>query len=151
MKRTRFNIPAAMAVLICCLALVGCGGGGEESTAQSAPPPGASASTLAWDPPTTFEDNTAMDPYRDLDYYEIYLREDANFTDNDAPVAQIAAVTNVLSEDGASNRQELATDFALGNLLSFTQPGAVYYLSVRSVGADGLKSGFSSPVVWNLS
>jgi hypothetical protein len=154
MRRDRFCIAIGMAVLLCCMTLVGCGGGGEgepESSAQPAPPPGPSSSSLAWDPPTTFEDNSPLDPYRDLDYYEIYLREDTNFTDDDAPVAQVAAVTNVLSVDGTSNRLELAADFALGNLLPFTQPGAAYYLSVKSVGADGLKSGFSAPIVWNLS
>ncbi|PWB65975.1 MAG: hypothetical protein C3F14_04780 [Deltaproteobacteria bacterium] len=106
---------------------------------------------MAWDPPTTFQDNTAMDPYRELDYYEIYMRSDANFTDNEAPVAQVAAITNVLAADGKSLQQELTTGFSLENLLPFTQPGAVYYLCVKSVGVDGLKSDFSVPVAWSLS
>jgi hypothetical protein len=92
-----------------------------------------------------------MDPYRDLDYYEFYLSSDANFTDNDAPVAQVAAITNVLLPNGNSYQQELTTEFALGNLVPFTQPGTVCYISIRSVAVSGLKSDFSAPVVWNVS
>lgn len=151
MKQVRPRLFVAITALIC-MALIGCGGGGgDTTTAQDTPSPGPSAPTLAWDPPTTHTDNSAMDPYRELDYYEIYLRSDANFTDNEAPVAQVAAVANVLAQDGQSSHQELTTGFSLGNLLPFTQPGAVYYLSVKSVGVDGLKSGFSAPVAWNLS
>jgi hypothetical protein len=152
MMRSGFKLWIVMASLLCCVALIGCGGGGgDESAPQSTPSPGSSSPSLAWDPPTTYADNTAMDPYRELDYYEIYLRDDANFTDNEAPVAQLAAIANVLAADGKTYHQELTASFSLDNLLPFTQPGAVYYLSVKSVGVDGLKSNFSAPVAWNVS
>lgn len=136
----RIAMAAALGIL-----LIGCGGGGGEGS----PSPGPSAPTLAWDPPATFSDNTALNPYRDLDYYEFYLRTDGNFTDNDTPVAQVSAVTNVLSPDGQSYLQSLTDAFDLNNLLPFTQGGTSYYLSIKSVGMDGLKSNFSAAVIWN--
>lgn len=143
----------AVRVLLCrlavaALALPGCGGG-EAGTSGSGP--SASAGVLAWDPPVTYVDNTALDPSMDLDYYEFYVREDEAFTDADPPLAQVAAVTDVLSPDGNFYLQELTREFVLDNLVPFAEPGRRYYLSIRAVGVDGLKSGFSAPVVWDLS
>lgn len=138
---------AAAAVLA--IVSAGCGGGGESGTSQQSI--GPATQTLAWDPPQTYIDNSLMDPYRELDYYEFYVASDPNFTDNDAPVAQVAAVTNVLNPDGQSYSQMLTNEFSLDHLRPFTQPGAVQYLSIRAVGIDGLKSGFSAPIQWNLS
>jgi len=104
---------------------------------------------LAWDPPQTYEDSTPLDPYRELDYYEFYLRGDNSFSDDDLPVAQVAAVTNVLAPDGTVTLQTLTTEFNLQNLLPFVPPGPTCFLSIRAVGVDGLKSGFSQPVAWN--
>ncbi len=150
MKRNGIHTMMALAASLAVL-LVGCGGGGGggEGGQASSPPPTLSAPSLAWDPPTTFSDNTIMDPYAELDYYELYLRTDANFTENDAPIAQVSAVTNVLAQDGNSYVQSLTTMFDLNNLVPFTQGGRVYYLSIKSVGVDGLKSSFSAPVAWN--
>lgn len=136
-------LTAAISVLF-----AGCGGGGEGTQAQSI---GPQTQTMAWDPPQTYTDNSQMDPYRELDYYEFYIASEPNFTDNEAPVAQVAAVTNVLNPDGLTYTQTLTSEFSLGNLLPFTQPGTVYYLSIRAVGIDGLKSGFSAPIIWNLT
>lgn len=149
MMLNRFCLLVALAVAMGVL-VAGCGGGadGESSISQ---PIGPQTQTLAWDPPQTYIDNSQMDPYRELDYYEFYVGSDPNFTDNDAPVAQVAAVANILNPDGHSYTQVLTNEFSLGNLLPFTQPGAVHYLSIRAVGIDGLKSGFSAPVQWNLS
>jgi hypothetical protein len=148
MMHLRSQLVFALAAIIAAL-LSGCGGGGEGASTQSAGSGGIQ--TLAWDPPQTFSDNSPLDPYRELDYYELYLRSDPNFTDNDAPVAQVAAVSNVLNPDGISFTQTLTSEFSLGNLLPFTEQGAVYYISIRSVGLDGLKSDFSAPVTWNLT
>lgn len=149
MKRASANMMIALAALAVLLAGCGGGGGGGAEGAQASTPPGSSAPSLAWDPPTTFSDNTVMDPYVDLDYYEFYMRSDVNFTDNDLPVAQVSAVTNVLSGDGSSYVPSLTSVFDLNNLQPFTQQGRVYYISIKSVGMDGLKSGFSTPVVWS--
>jgi hypothetical protein len=149
MTSTRFHATLVLATLLGIL-FTGCGGGGGGA-AQSSGSPESAVTTLSWNPPTTYEDNTVMDPYQELDFYEIYVRTvDANFTDNEAPVAQVAAVTSVLSPNGITN-QVLTRGFALTNLLPFTQPGAVYYMSVKSVSINGLKSDFSQPVIWDLT
>lgn len=145
--RNRFLRAAALAAVIGTL-VAGCGGGDEGTQPQSV---GTQTQTLAWEPPQTYVDNSPMDPYRELDYYEFYVGSNPNFTPDDAPVAQVAAVTNVLLPDGKSYQQELTTEFALANLVPFTQPGVVYYISIRSVAVSGLKSAFSAPLVWNLS
>ena len=146
MRLNRFHLLFALSILLGGL-LNGCGGGGEnQSTGTGSQPP-----TLAWDPPQTYMDNTPLDPYRELDYYEFYVSSDTNFTDNDVPVAQVAAITNVLAPDGRSYTQTLTNEFLLDNLLPFTRPGGVCYISIRSVSVDGLKSNFSAPVAWNLT
>ena len=151
MKRIGIRFIMGMAASLAMM-LIGCGGGGaggESGSGQTSPPQGVSAPSLAWDPPTTYSDNSVMNPYVDLDYYELYLRSDANFTENDVPIAQVSAVSNVLAQDGNSYVQALTSLFDLNNLVPFTEQGRVYFLSIRSVGVDGLKSSFSSPVVWN--
>jgi hypothetical protein len=107
------------------------------------------ASVLAWDPPQKYEDNTLLDPYKDLDSYEFYVRNDPNFTENDLPLAQVAAFSDILSPDGKSYIPQLTTLFELTNLLPFVPPGPRSYLSIRAVGVDGLKSGFSTPIAWD--
>jgi len=128
------------------LLFAGCGGGGESVEASA---PAGLPGVLAWDPPQTYEDSTPLDPYTELDYYEFYLRDDDSFSDNDVPVAQVAAVTDVLSPDGTVTLQTLTTEFNLQNLQPFVPPGSTCFLSIRAVGLDGLKSGFSQAVVWN--
>ena len=108
-------------------------------------------SVLAWDPPETFVDSSPLDPYTELDYYEFYVREDNNFTDNDLPVAQVAAVADILSLDGTNYLQNLTTEFELQNLLPFVPPGTNCFLSIRAVGVDGLRSQFSEPIIWHQS
>ena len=150
MKRHRNGIHKMLALTaIFGILYTGCGGGGSAETGQGTAPPGPSAPVLAWDPPTTFSDNTVLDPFRDLDYYEFFLRTDGNFTDNDVAIAQVLAVTNVLGQGGTSYVPTLTDLFDLNNLVPFTQHGTVYYLSIRSVGMDGLKSHFSAPVIWS--
>jgi hypothetical protein len=126
--------------------LAGCGGE-QESTVASVSP--GTVSFLAWDPPETYEDSSPLDPYTELDYYEFYVREDGNFTDNDLPVAQVAACADILSPDGTVYIPALTTEFDLQNLLPFLPPGSSGFLSIRAVGIDGLKSTFSEPIVWN--
>lgn len=149
MKPT-YRIKSVIVLAVLASIFAGCGGGGGgEGSLASSPPPGAQAPSLAWDPPQAFSDNSALDPYRDLAYYELYLRSDTNFTDSDLAVAQVAAITNVTSPDGQTTIPKLTEMFDLNNLAPFTQNGSVYYLSIKSVGVDGLKSVFSAPVVWN--
>jgi hypothetical protein len=147
----RIGITSLVALILAgSLIFAGCGGVSEETGTTSMPSdPSGPASFLAWDPPQTYEDSTPLDPYVDLDYYEFYIRADMNFTDNDLPVAQVAAVEDILSPDGQQYLQDLVTEFDLQNLLPFVPPGQSGYLSIRAVGVDGLKSEFSEPIRWD--
>ena len=136
------------------LLLAGCGGGGE-GTPQSqvpaqAPSPSGPASILAWSPPLTYNDDAPLDPVRDLDYYEIYIRQDPNFTDSDLPAAQVAAVAGADSPDGQSAVQSLVTEFTLESIPSLPASSQLY-ISMRAVGIDKQKSAFMAPLLWNRS
>ena len=129
--------------------LAGCGGGGDTPQSQG-PTPSGPVSVLAWTPPTTYNDNVALDPQRDLDYYEIYVRQDANFTDNDLPVIQVAAVAGTVSPDGLTVARSLVTEFTL-ELIPALPAGSQLYVSMRAVGVDQQKSGFMAPLIWDRS
>ncbi|MDA8180032.1 MAG: hypothetical protein ACYC47_02830 [Desulfobacteria bacterium] len=90
----------------------------------------------------------ALDPERDLDYYEIYVRTDPNFTDNDLPVTQVAAVADVLSPDGLTVVRSLVTEFTL-ELIPSLPAGNQLYVSMRAVGVDQQKSAFMDPLFWD--
>lgn len=145
------NRRKTMIMLLGCLTgaflLVGCGGGGgvESGTLPSGP-----VSVLAWAPPATFNDNTALDPEKDLDYYEIYIRQDPNFTDSDLPAIQVAAVTTILSADGQNTVRSPVTEFTL-DLIPSLPSGKNLFVSMRAVGIDKQKSGFMAPLTWNRS
>ena len=126
--------------------LAGCGGG-EESTVASVSP--GTVNFLVWDPPQTYDDSSPLDPYTELDYYEFYVRGDGNFTDNDLPVAQVAACADILSPDGTVYIPNLTTEFDLQNLLPFLPLESSGFLSIRAVGMDGLRSQFSEPIILN--
>ncbi len=129
--------------------LAGCGGGGD--TPQSGgPAPSGSASVLEWTPPSTYNDNVALDPERDLDYYEIYVRQDPNFTENDQPMVQVAAVAATLSPDGLTVARSLVTEFTLGSIPSLP-PVNRLFVSMRAVGIDQQKSAFMAPLLWDRS
>ena len=105
-------------------------------------------SVLAWAPPTNYADNVAMDPYRDLDHYEVYVRQDGNFSDKDVPVALVAAVTEVPLATGGTGGKRLETEFILENIEPFIPQASRQYVSLRAVGVDGQKSSFTPPVAW---
>ena len=133
------------------LLLVGCGGGGAGDGAVSqGPAPSGPVSVLAWTPPTTYNDNAALDPARDLDYYEIYVRQDPNFTDSDQPAVQVAAVAGTDSPDGQPAVLSLVTEFTLESIPSLPASSQLY-ISMRAVGIDKQKSAFMAPLLWNRS
>lgn len=149
MTRNRFHLLVALPVVLGIL-VAGCGGGGEGPQAQSGGG-GTYATTLVWDPPKNFADGVSIDPRRDLDHYEVFLRTDPDFNDTDLPVALVTAISDFASTGGISNRRKPTTEFSLDGLLPYTQPGKRYYVSIKAVGVDGLKSGFMPPVEWDLS
>ena len=132
------------------LLLAGCGGGGGDAPQSQGPAPSGPASVLAWTPPTTYNDNAALDPERDLDYYEIYVRQDPNFTDSDQPMIQVAAVAGTLSPDGRTVVRSLVTEFTL-ELIPSLPAGSQLYISMRAVGIDQQKSAFMAPLLWDRS
>jgi len=121
------------------LLLAGCVGGGETPQGQ-VPAPSGPVSVLAWAPPTTYNDNAVLDPGRDLDYYEIFVRQDANFTDSDLPVIQVAAVA----------AGSPVTEFTLA-LIPSLPAGNQLFVSMRAVGVDQQKSAFMAPLAWDRS
>ena len=126
----------------------GCGSGGATATASgTASAPVTEA--VAWAPPTSFFDNTPLNPQTDLAYYEIFVSTSPVFSDNDAPVAAIAAVTVETGADGTSVAKATSS-FNLTNIAPLMAPGKPYFVSVRAVGTDNLVSSFSTPVEWEL-
>jgi hypothetical protein len=95
---------------------------------------------LAWTPPATYNDNAVLDPERDLEYYEIYVRQDPNFTDSDLPVIQVASMA----------AGSLVTEFTL-ELIPSLPAGNQLYVSMRAVGVDQQKSAFMAPLIWDRS
>ena len=123
------------------LLLAGCGGGGAGETSQiPGPPPSGPVSVLAWTPPTTYNDNVPLDPERDLEYYEIFVRQDGNFTDGDLPLIQLAAVS----------AGSPVTEFTL-DLIPSLPAGSQLYVSMRAVGIDRQQSAFMDPILWDRS
>jgi len=131
--------------------VAGCGGGGETPVQSLAatPAPLGPVSVLGWDPPGTYSDNAAMDPYRDLDHYEVYVRGDGNFTNSDLPVALIAAVKTASSTGGTPGGAILEKEFILENIQPFIDSASRHFVTLKAVGIDGQKSGFMPPVVWD--
>ena len=97
------------------------GGGGSTS-----PPP----KTVYWTPPQFFSDGTPLVPSRDLQGYEIYVKQDSSIGPADSAVA---------------TRSPLENSFNLGNISPPLTPGVTYFVSLRSVPVYGMKSDFSPP------
>jgi len=120
-----------IALIVSLAAFSGCGGGGSSSDSGPALP----ARTLTWEAPTSFIDSTPIDPVKDLDRYEIYVKESGSFTDTDSPLAAVSTNTS---------------SFNLANLGSPLTVGPHYYVSLRAVAITGLKSDFSPPVSFSF-
>jgi hypothetical protein len=144
----RFPIRLAGWIMIATLA-VGCGGGGDSAVESPVVPSAGPVSVLAWDPPVSYMDNVSLDPYRDLDHYEVYVRQDQNFSNDDLPVALIAAVVDAPASATDPTAKILETEFVLENLEPYIPSGSRYYVSLKSVGIDGQKSEFMPPVTWD--
>lgn len=115
--------------------LSGCGGGSGEGT-------GSSTKTLTWNPPTTYSDSTPLDPTKELERYEIYVRESGSFSEADSPMAEVGAI--------APGTGQLLTSFDLANLGPYLSPGVTYRISLRAVSIVGLKSGFSEATAFSF-
>lgn len=145
------DLPALLLLFFMGVFFAGCGGGQDSAPAQSQPiPPANSLSVLAWNPPSNYADNATLDPFRDLDHYEVYVRRDGNFTDTDLPLALVAAVKDPPAGGGNPGGRVLENEFILDNIRQFIDTGDRHYVSLKAVGVDGQKSGFMMPpVVWD--
>ena len=135
--------------------LMGCGGGSSVETSggiglppaeppSTEPPPAVTLppKVLSWQPPTSYSDNSPLDPLRDLANIEIYVKETGPFSNGDSPMALVSAV------DSATGQP--ATSFNLANLGPFLSLGVRYQVSLRAVAISGLKSDFSPPAAFSF-
>jgi hypothetical protein len=133
----------------------GCGGGGGSiKGGDPSVPPAGPVSVMTWDPPASFADNEPMDPYLDIDHYEVYAREDANFTNSEFPVMVIPAMTSVdstraPSTGGIKRGRKPLSEFTLENLNPHVSTARRQYVSLKAVGVDGQKSAFTPPIAWD--
>jgi hypothetical protein len=119
--------------------LIGCGGGGSGGSESVGGEPVSGeplpAKILSWNPPSTYQDGSSLNPATDLDSFEIYVKETSNFADTDNEMAAVSATREASGE--------LNTSFNLAELAPFIDKGITYYVSIRAVAKNGLKSGFS--------
>ena len=146
-KNLRLTLTATLLALI--VVSTGCGSGGGTTASVPGSSPAVVVEAVQWTPPTAYYDNTPLNPQTDLSHYEIYVGSSPAFTDNDAPIAAIAAVTTETGTDGRS-LTKATSRFNLTHLAPFVEQGKIYYVSVRAVGTDNLVSSFSTPVEWDL-
>ena len=88
------------------------------------------AKTVYWSAPQSFTDNTPLVPSRDLQGYEIYIKPNPSFGPGDSPVGTASA---------------LDTTYILENVSPPLLNGVTYYVSLRTVTVDNVKSDFSQP------
>ncbi len=151
MAFSKLRYHGTVTVLVAAIVFAGCGGGGGggADAGSPGPPPATVSSAVAWTPPLTYSDNAVLDPTLDLNYYEIYLRSDKAFSDNDQPVAIVSATYDEPSPTGAGTVKQMTTEFGLDALVPFAPQGPKCFISIRAVGVDGQKSGFMAPVSWD--
>ena len=120
------------------ISLIGCGGNGSTTGVGASIP----AKILSWGPPAYFTDNTALNPATDLDVFELYVRTDGYFSSNDSAMAAVIAFD--------SNTGQVTTTFNLAGLRPFLSEGVTYFVSVRAVAKNGLKSDFSQAATFSF-
>jgi hypothetical protein len=111
-----------------------CSGGGGGGTASS--PPGSTKS-VHWGAPTQFADGGALDPSKDLSSYEIFINETGNFSPEEAPRAISPAVD--------PSTKIPITSFDLVKISPPLQLGTTYYVAMRAVDTNGIKSVLTLP------
>jgi hypothetical protein len=120
----RYRWPLGYSLVLGVL-LSACSGGGSSSALS------VQGKTVYWAPPQTFVDNTPLVPSRDLLGYEIFVKQDPSFGPADSPVATASALDNT---------------YNFGNISPPLSKGVTYYVTLRTVTAEGMKSDFCPPV-----
>lgn len=129
------QIPALLVVLGVLLPACSGGGGGGGSSSPPTPSTPPAAKILRWSPPEYFMDNTPLTPARDLESFEIHVRQDLSFGADDNAIATAPPGDN---------------SFNLATLSPPLSRGVTYNASVRAVPVEGEKSDFSSTVSFSL-
>ena len=114
--------------------LCACGGGGSSSISP-APVPTPSSKTVFWAAPQFFADNIPLVPSRDLQGFEIYIKQDPSFGSADKPVATASPLDN---------------KYDLANLSPPLSTGVTYYVSLRTITVVGMSSDFSTAVSFSI-
>ena len=109
--------------------IAACSGGGSSSALS------VQGKTVHWAPPQTFADNTPLIPSRDLQGFEIYIKQDPSFGAAESPVATTSP---------------LDTKYNLATVSPPLSKGVTYYVSLRTVMVGGMKSDFSPAVSFSL-
>jgi hypothetical protein len=120
------------ALILVALAVLGailsaCSGGKSSSA------PSVLGKSVYWAAPQYFADNTPLVPSRALKGFEIYIRQDPSFGPADNAVA---------------TPSPLVTTYNLANVSPPLSKGVTYYVSLRAVTVDGVKSDYSPPVAF---
>jgi hypothetical protein len=131
-----------LALIASLVAFSGCGGGGGNASSEGTSGTPLTSKVLSWEAPTSYVDNSTMNPVTDLDRFEIHVNESGSFSDTDVPMAEVRAV------DAQTNT--LTTSFDLANLSPNVTAGPQYYVSLRAVAITGLKSDFSPGVSFSF-
>jgi len=111
------------------VALSACSGGGTSSA------PSILGKSVYWSAPQYFTDNTPLVPSRDLQGFEIYIKQDLPFGPADNPVATASP---------------LESSYNLANVSPPLSKGVTYYVSLRTVPVEGIKSDFSPVAPFSL-
>ena len=119
------RILTALAILGVLLSACSGGGGGSSST------PVVLGKSVYWAAPQSFTDNTPLVPSSDLQGYEIYIKQDSSFGPADNAVATTLPLANT---------------YNLENVSPPLSKGVTYYVSLRTVTVEGMKSDFYPPV-----
>ena len=117
--------------------LCACGGGGSSSISPApapTPTPTPTSKTVVWAAPQYFTDNTPLISSRDLQGFEIYIRQDTSFGPADNPVATALPLDNT---------------YDLANVSPPLSKGT-YYVSLRVVTVEGMKSDFSATASFSI-
>lgn len=133
---------AAVAAILFAVLLAGCGGGGGAGASASPEGPApdgtpAVSRILSWSPPTSYLDNTPLDPSQDIAGYNIYVKPSSSeFGGSDEEIAFTSAA-------------DTSIDLVPVCHLNGLPPGS-YHVSVRAVAKNGLMSDFSPAAPFTL-
>ena len=98
--------------------------------------------TLQWEPPELYTNGSLLDPVAELDRFEIYVKEEDTFREEDTPIAVVSAVD---PED-----DEICRTFDLSNLAPFINKGVAYHVALRAVAMTEVKSDFSPSATFSF-